>query len=105
MKLVEKGEIWKLEHGDPLSFTDIEEEALFYKSLGMSQKVPREGADCIWQLWAAVQAIQQGRADRYIPKDRKKQQVVLIKYDNRAFGERMRKHVLEPIGMYLDLHK
>ncbi len=37
--LVERGNLCKMEHDEPLDFTDIEEEAKFFQKLGMSSKL------------------------------------------------------------------
>ena len=106
--LVEHGNVWKLEHGEPLVFQGeseqarLMEEARFWKSLGMSRKLlhksgTKENND-LWHLWAGIQRLQSGKADQLIVKDKTTQQVVLIKYDNTEFGDRMRKHALGRFG-------
>ncbi|OGZ07235.1 MAG: hypothetical protein A3C13_04310 [Candidatus Lloydbacteria bacterium RIFCSPHIGHO2_02_FULL_50_11] len=99
LKLLERGNIWKLEHGEPLSFANLDEEAGFYKSLGMSQKVIFTDTESeLWPFGGGIRELQHGRADQLIVKDRKNQEVVLIKYDNAEFGNRMRAAELARLG-------
>ncbi|HEY9585633.1 MAG TPA: hypothetical protein VJJ02_03545 [Candidatus Paceibacterota bacterium] len=103
--LVERGNIWKLEHGEPLVFPGsseqemLYEEAEFYKSLGMSQKVIFTDTESeLWPFGGGIRELQQGRADRLIVKDKKTQEVILIKYDRAEFGNRMRVAELARLG-------
>lgn len=105
LTLVERGNVWKLEHGEPLSFPGgteakrLYEEAAFYKSLGMSHKVIFEDTEEeLWPIGGGIQKLQRGEADRLIVQDKKTQQVVLIKYDNEEFGARMRVAELARLG-------
>ncbi len=102
LALVSRGNIWKLEHGEPLSFASLNEEGKFYQSLGMSQKVlhtsETRSNDHLWDLWAGIQQLQSGNADQLIVKDKKTQQVVLIKYEPIEFGDRMRAAELARLG-------
>ena len=116
LTLVERGNIWKLEHDEPLTFTGeteearLLEEAKFYKSLGMSQKVRHfshhvgdepEAGD-LWELRAGIQKLQSGEADQLIVKNKKTQAVILIKYDNEEFGNRMRAAELKRLGFEVE---
>jgi len=92
--LSQRGNIWKLTHGAPLDFASIDEEAKFYQSLGMSQKVQSTSEDGLWSLTAAIEAIHRGEGDQMKLKDKQKLSFIVIKYDNEEFGERMRTHIL-----------
>ncbi len=116
LDLVERGNIWKLEHGEPLSFPGeteearLLEEAAFYKSLGMSQKFQRHketgiigwsnesGQENQWPIGTGIKMLQAGTADRVVPTDKKNQLVAIIKYDNAEFGARMRVAELKRLG-------
>lgn len=39
MVLVERGPVWKFYHNEPISFSDIEEEANFFESLGHTEEI------------------------------------------------------------------
>ncbi len=108
--LFERGNLWKFEHGEPMEFASIEEEAKFYKSLGMSQKVGdyaskvkdgrgQSNPNCIWKLESAINCIREGRGDEMKIKDRGRMDWVVIKYDNEVFGKRMRAHTLAKFGL------
>ena len=94
LRRVSRGNIWKLEHGKPLSFPGateekrLLEEAAFYKSLGMSHKVIFTDTESeLWPIGGGLRELREGRADRLIIKNA---QVTLIKYDDVGFGNRMR---------------
>jgi hypothetical protein len=109
-------------HGEPMEFTSIDEEAAFYKSLGMSRNVTevaaleqRELADATefrdaneeQNFYAsmtatfpeAIKALRDGNADEMKLRDKKQMTFVVIKYDNEEFGRRMRAHTLAKFGV------
>lgn len=110
--LMARGNLWKMEHGEPMEFATIEAEGLFYKSLGMSHKLsyllsemrpkdsrmsaPRKTDE--YELADAVRKIQNGEADQMKCANAKKLTYVLIWYKNREFGERMRAHTLAKLN-------
>jgi hypothetical protein len=100
--LVERGNLWKMAHGEPMQFASLEKEAAFYKSLGMSQKLTCmiSGYDQIHvcEIGEALAQIRNGHADQMKIKDKRKPTYVLIKYDDREFGKRMRAHTLAKLG-------
>jgi hypothetical protein len=106
LKLIERGNLWKMGHGEPLEFADIEEEAKFYHSLGMSQKVYRNsrvsGEETGWYEYDfadAVSLIRSGRGQEMKVKNSKHMTFVVIKYDDEEFGKRMRAHTLARFGL------
>jgi hypothetical protein len=102
-QLVKRGNIWKLAHGEPLDFTDIGEEAKFYQSLGMSQRVKKPlNDDNLWNTTDALGAIVRGEGHQMKIKDRKNMLFALIKYDSEEFGERMRAYTLKQFGLEYD---
>ncbi|MDO8521556.1 MAG: hypothetical protein Q7S52_05570 [bacterium] len=114
--LVKHGNIWNLEHGKPLSFQGETEEkrllaeAAFYKSLGMSVRFQRSkrtgvnewsnetGQDDRWSMGTGIGMLQKGTADQIKVVDEKDLLVVIIKYDNVEFGNRMRAAELKRLG-------
>lgn len=100
LQLLARGNIWKLAHGEPLDFTDINEEAKFHQSLGMSQKVRHPITDGnLWEIGDAIKAIARGEGHQTKFKDKNSMAFVLIKYDNEEFGKRMRAHTLKQLGI------
>ncbi len=110
LKLVARGNLWKMEHGEPMEFASIEEEAKFYQSLGMSVKLshtlPQSNMGFgitgrsteEWEWKDAVTEIRRGAADEMKLKNKKDMTFVLIKYDRMEFGNRMRAHTLAKLG-------
>ncbi len=103
------GNLWKFGHGEQTSFASIEEEALFYESLGMSRKVIQSTSipEAVeagflavrkseeWELQSAVGCVASGAGDEI--KNRKGMTFVVIKYDDEEFGKRMRAHTLQKL--------
>ena len=52
MKLLERGNVWKYEHGEPLSFADVREEATFFQRMGHTESV-RNPANGLYK-WTGV---------------------------------------------------
>lgn len=63
--LVERGNVWKYYHGEPLHFDTIEDEAHFYKNiLGRTIDIRNPVCDLYdWTIEEAVGALRDGRAD------------------------------------------
>ena len=110
--LMSRGNLWKLDHGEPMIFTSINDEAKFYQSLGMSQKVIRTHSPYSslppcgpeeWGMEAALSLILEGNADEMKLKNKKPMTFVVIKYDNEKFGCRMRAHTLAKFGLGEDV--
>lgn len=101
LELLARGNLWKMEHGEPMSFAGIEEEGLFYKSLGMSDKIrhPMDGIDLAFDFPQAIQVLRAGGADQMKVRNKSRPDYILIKYDNEEFGERMRAHTLTKFGL------
>ena len=61
MELVERGSVWKFYHNEPLSFSDIKEEASFFSMLGHTKEV-RNPANSIyrWTKEEVLEAIKSG---------------------------------------------
>ena len=98
LTLIKRGNIWKLAHGEPLLFTNIVEEAVFYKSLGMSRRIIHQGKN-EFPIGTAVWLLRHGIADQMKVKNGQKMTYVLIKYDNVEFGNRMRTCTLSSLEL------
>lgn len=61
IELLERGPVWKFYHGEPLTFSDLKEEATFFESIGHSEEV-RNPANSLysWNLEEVIAAIQDG---------------------------------------------
>lgn len=104
LRLVSRGNLWKMEHGGKMEFASIEDEARFYQSLGLSQKLAHderlgfvgEGVRNteVWKMIDAIACIRRGDGDEMKIKDKQHMLFVVIKYDNKEFSERMRAHTL-----------
>jgi hypothetical protein len=106
LDLFERGNLWKMEHGEPMEFASIDEEAKFYQSLGMSEKVYRNsrvtGEETGWYEYDfadAVSLIRSGHGHEMKVKNSKHVTFVVIKYDRTEFGLRMRAHTLAKFGL------
>lgn len=101
LELIKRGNLWKMEHGEPMEFVSIEDEAKFYQSLGMSRNITANGNEV--RMEVAINALLKGEADQakvkvVTSKTGKDFFFALIKYDNEAFGMRMRAHELKRLG-------
>lgn len=113
LNLVERGNLWKMEHGEKMKFPSIEAEARFYQSIGMSRKISQkvplfkssiptftEYPDKVeFSVAEALSSIRMGRGHEMKLRDKKEMTFVLIEYDNQEFGRRMRAHTLAKFGL------
>ena len=61
MKLVERGDVWKFYHNEPLSFTDLKEEASFFTLIGHTEEVPNPANGRYrWTKEEALDTIREG---------------------------------------------
>jgi hypothetical protein len=61
MELIERGNVWKYYHGEPLSFKNLAEEAAFFTSIGRTEEVRNPVSGYYdWTLEQALQAIKDG---------------------------------------------
>lgn len=102
LRLIERGNLWKKEHGEPLSFNNPLEEAEFYYRLGGEvEEIENPRGFFRWGFEEAANAIREGVADAfllssYTPLNRCGYAFV-IKYKNRDVGERIRKYQIQTI--------
>ncbi|OGY41888.1 MAG: hypothetical protein A2Y82_05550 [Candidatus Buchananbacteria bacterium RBG_13_36_9] len=63
MELVERGPVWKFYHNEPISFSDIKEEATFHDRIGQTESIrnPKNGLYS-WTKEEALEAIKKGLA-------------------------------------------
>lgn len=61
LTLVERGNVWKYYHGEPLQFSDIQEEARFYSWIGQTDEVRNPKNNFYsWTMAEALEAIRSG---------------------------------------------
>lgn len=67
LELVERGNVWKHYHEEPLEFDTLEEEGRFFKMIGHTTEVRNPNNNLYdWTLEEALQAIKDGLADAVI---------------------------------------
>ncbi len=101
LTLIARGNLWKMKHGEPMEFASIEDEAKFYRSLGMSRNITANGNEV--RMEVAINALLAGEADQLkvkvsTGKGGKDFFFALIKYESEEFGRRMRAHELKRLG-------
>ena len=106
--LMSRGNLWKLDHGEPMIFASIEEETKFYQSIGMSQKLTHPSELPPWTseefgMETALSIVRRGFADEIKLKDKKLMTFVVIKYDNEELGKRIRALTLAKFGLGEDV--
>ena len=61
MELIERGNVWKYHHGEPLSFESLAEEVAFFTTIGRTEEVRNPESELYdWTLEQALQAIKDG---------------------------------------------
>ena len=61
MELIERGNVWKYHHDEPLSFKSLAEEAAFFTTIGRTEEVQNPESELYhWTLEQALQAIKNG---------------------------------------------
>ena len=99
LTLVERGPVWKYEHGEPLTFDSLEEEAKFHNLLGNTEEVKNPACDLYkWDKDEALAAIRDGIGHAMTvgqglfgtgPR------VAVIKYHDENLGRRVAAYTLE----------
>lgn len=98
--LIERGNVWKYYHNEPMTFKDIEEEANFYKLLGLYDEVrnPRNNKYS-WSLEEILDAIKEGYVDALSVSNgfmgMSSPHNSAIKFRNEDLGNRVRPVVLK----------
>ncbi len=70
LTLVERGNPWRLEHGEPLVFTDAADEIAFWNSVGHDEEVPNPVTGLYsWTLPEVLSAMKKGDVHSYIMGD------------------------------------
>lgn len=100
LSLIERGNIWKYYHGEPLSFANIQEETNFYDwQIGRVEDVRNETIGLFsWTIEEAVNAVRNGQGDAiYIGGGMfgSKQRPNVKKFLDRDIGDRVREETLK----------
>lgn len=99
IEVLERGNVWKYFHNEPLSFKDLKEEASFYAGLGQSTEVrnPANGLYS-WTLAEAMQAIKDDLIDSIsvgsVPFAMTSR-INVTRFENRDLGKRLQAATLE----------
>lgn len=101
--LVERGNIWKKDHGEPIIFADLKEETTFYMSIGEYDEIrnPKEDNLYKWTKEQALEAIKDFSGDGLQMSGffGSEPQPFVIKFHNRDLGYRVRLATLEGFNL------
>lgn len=88
LKLIERGNIWKEEHGEKLQFSSLQEEAAYAKSRGRAKEVLNPRTDIYsWTLEEALAYVAAGDAHEIIIEHRQK--IFVYRFDDHRLGRRV----------------
>lgn len=66
LKIVKRGNLWKMHHGEPLTFSDLAEEVSFFRSLHHYKELRNPANQLFsWTAKEALEAIRNGDADGF----------------------------------------
>lgn len=93
LTLIERGNVWKFYHNEPLSFKSLDEEASFAKGIGKSTEVrnPKDGFYS-WTLEEVLEAIRVGIVDGFYMSQGffgVQPSIVAQRFEDRDLGERV----------------
>jgi hypothetical protein len=101
LELVARGNVWRIGHGEPPAFVDVEEEARFRVAVGEYAFVKNEAAGTWgWTEVEALDALERGDADGLTGGRSmiRWSSVNAITFDDRELGERVRAEMLKREG-------
>ncbi len=103
IELVKRGNIWKYYHNEPLSFTDLKEEAGFFKLIGQAEEV-RNPANGIysWTKEEMLEAIKNGTAHGFSVSGGlfgSGPHISVCRFKNEELGQRIAQATLEGFGL------
>ncbi len=97
LKLIERGNIWKEEHGEKLYFSSLQEHAAFEKSRGRAKEVRNPRTDIYkWTLEEALAAVEAGDAHEVTIESG--QRVSVYRFDDHRLGRRVAELTLASIA-------
>lgn len=106
-ELVERGQVWKYLHGEPVEFEDIRDEANFHRLLDKYEEVRNPANNLYkWTLEELLDAVQSGAVDGIansplpfaIPKEGDLPRLRATRFHDRDLGERVRQATLKGFG-------
>ncbi len=103
LTLVERGPVWKEEHGEPLIFASLMEEANFHNSVGRTTEIRNPSSKLYsWTKDEALDAIRIGIADSMsigpLMFNPGKTSISVRRFKDRDVGERVRAATMEGFG-------
>jgi len=91
LTLVERGNVWKEAHGEPLSFHSLEEQTSFEINMGRSDEVRNPLTNLYhWTKEDVLQALRDGIVDGFHVGDTFDKRITARKYHNKEFGDKLR---------------
>jgi len=98
LKLIERGNIWKEEHGEKLQFSSLQEEAAFMKMRGRAKEIRNPKLDVYnWTLEEAISAVESGEAHE-ITIDESGRRIAVYRFENPRLGRRVAEATLASIA-------
>ena len=103
IELVERGNIWKYYHNEPLSFIDLKEEAHFFRLIGQTEEM-RNPANGIyrWTKEEVLEAIKNGEVHGFFIKGfifGRGLHIHAMRFKNEELGKRVAQATLEGFGL------
>lgn len=96
LRLTERGKVWKYYHKEPIEFKNLEEEAIFYKIIGLTEEVRNPYNDIyLWTLEEVLKAIENNIVDAFFMSSGSictNSRICAIKFHDIEFGDKIRKH-------------
>ncbi|MES3004484.1 MAG: hypothetical protein V4690_00045 [Patescibacteria group bacterium] len=101
--LIERGNLWKLHHNEPLKFANLKEEADFFSEIGEVEEVRNPANELYsWRKNEVVEAIKTGLAHGFFVTDELfgvGHYVSAKRFKNEELGARVAKATLEGLGV------
>lgn len=99
IELVQRGNVWRKVHNEPLLFTDINEEASFARSMGQTEEM-RNPSDGLyrWTKDEVLNAIRNGIVDGFVLSSAffsAEKFISAMRFKDRDLGERVRRATLD----------
>ncbi len=97
IKLLKRGNVWKFDHNEPITFSNIREEAYFYQTIGHIREIKNPNTNNYnWTKQEIIQAMKNGTVHGFygdiLGESLHK---IAIVYNNGEVGSRIRKAVLD----------
>lgn len=102
IELIERGNVWKFYHDEPITFGDIKEEASFFQMIGQAEEVRNPINDLfVWTGEGVLDAILSGAVHGFSMSDDRigsGPYIGAVRFKDETLGERVAKATLEDSG-------